>query len=314
VNRRVLPLALRLTVSLGLLALLTFSIGDPREIVARAASMRAVPLALAFALTILDRVLMAVKWRVLLTARGVRMPLSTAVRAYFASSFAGLFLPVTVGADAVRIFASRQYGAAEVTASIVVERVLGAASVVAVALAGCALIAGALTDLALRPIVIAMVAIGVAVTMAFPASLWLATRWSAAGGPDGSGSLVRRVATAYSAYSGHPVALSMFFLLSVLESLIPALIAFVVARGLQVEAPFWIFMAAMPIALMVARLPISLGGFGVQEISFVYLAGLVGLRASDAAATMLVMDAVLILTLLPAAFDVSILKQPRRTS
>jgi uncharacterized membrane protein YbhN (UPF0104 family) len=68
----------------------------------------------------------------------------------------------------------------------------------------------------------------------------------------------------------------------------------------------------MPIALAVARLPISLGGFGVQEVSFVYLAGLLGLSASDAAATMLVTDAVLVLTLLPAAFDVSMLGRSRR--
>jgi uncharacterized membrane protein YbhN (UPF0104 family) len=302
------------TVTVGLLALLTFVIADPREILARIRAMQGGLLGLAVALTALDRVLMAVKWRILLTARGVRMPLSTAVRAYFASSFAGLFLPVTVGADAVRIFASRQYGAADVTASIVVERVIGAASVVAVALAGCALIAGALTNVSLRPIVVAIVATGVALTLAFPASLWLAGRWSAKAAADRAPTLVRRVATAYGAYSNHPAALSVFFLLSVVESLVPALIAFVVARGLHVDAPFWVFMAAMPIALMVARLPVSLGGFGVQEISFMYLAGLVGLAASDAVATMLVMDAVLVLTLLPAAFDVSILNQPRRAS
>jgi hypothetical protein len=50
----------------------------------------------------------------------------------------------------------------------------------------------------------------------------------------------------------------------------------------------------------------------VQEVSFVYLAGLLGLSASDAAATMLVTDAVLVLTLLPAAFDVSMLGRSRR--
>jgi hypothetical protein len=63
----------------------------------------------------------------------------------------------------------------------------------------------------------------------------------------------------------------------------------------------------------VARLPVSLGGFGVQEASFVYLAGLLGLGRADALATMLVVDAVLVLTLLPAAFDVSILRQQRST-
>jgi uncharacterized membrane protein YbhN (UPF0104 family) len=317
VARRVASVALRLTVSIALLALVTLVVADPGDIVARLRGMRGLPLLLAVLLTVADRVLMAVKWRVLLTARGVPMPLALAVRAYFASSLAGLFLPVTVGADAVRIFASRQYGAADVTASIVVERVIGAASVIVVALAGVALIAGALADAAFRAIVIAVAVTGLGVALAFPASLWLAGRWAASKGSGENGrSVVQRIAAAYSAYRGHPGTLSAFFVLSLIESTIPGAIAAVAARGLSIDAPVWIFLAAMPIALMVARLPVSLGGFGVQELSFVYVTGLLGVGASEAAATMLVVDAVLVLTLLPAAFDLSILNRPglqRRT-
>src|SRR5690606_15055712 len=116
---------------------------------------------------------------------------------------------------------------------------------------------------------------GTVLTLAFPASLWLANRWSAGAAGDGTApSILRRIAGAYSSYAGHPAALAVFFLLSVVESLVPALIAYVAARGLGVDAPVWVFVAVMPIALMVARLPVSLGGFGVQEMSFVYLAGL----------------------------------------
>ena len=102
--------------------------------------------------------------------------------------------------------------------------------------------------------------------------------------------------------------------MSIVESLVPALVAFVVARGLNLDAPLWLFVSAIPVSLMVARLPVSLGGFGVQEASFVYLSGLQGMGRSDAVATMLIVDAVLVLTLLPAAFDVSILRQQRPTT
>jgi uncharacterized membrane protein YbhN (UPF0104 family) len=312
VSRRALSLAIRLTVSLGLLALLGLVVAEPRELISRLSAMRLPMLAAAFLLTAGDRILMAFKWWILLRARGIAMPFVAAVRAYFASSFAGLFLPVTLGADAVRLVASRQYGAAEITASIVVERTLGAVSVVVVALGGCALIAGTLANVALRPIVLAISVVGLTVAIGFAASLWLASRW--ADRPhDAAPSLLRKVAAAYAAYSGHPAALTSFFALSILESLIPALVAFVVARGLNLEAPLWLFVSAVPVALMVARLPVSLGGFGVQEASFVYLSGLLGMGRSDAVATMLVVDAVLVLTLLPAAFDVSILRQQRPT-
>jgi uncharacterized membrane protein YbhN (UPF0104 family) len=313
VSRRVLSLALRLTVSLGLLALLGLVVAEPGELVARLSAMRVPMIVVAFLLTAGDRVLMAFKWWILLRARGIGMPLVTAVRAYFASSFAGLFLPVTLGADAVRLVASRQYGAADITASIVVERTFGAISVVVVALAGCAMIAGTLADVALRPIVLATAAVGVTVAIGFAVSLWLAARWAGRAANTAAPSLVHKVATAYASYARHPGPLTVFFGLSIVESLIPALVAFVAARGLGLDEPLWLFISAFPVALMVARLPVSLGGFGVQEASFVYLAGLLGLGRSDAVATMFIVDAVLVLTLLPAAFDVSILRQQRST-
>jgi uncharacterized membrane protein YbhN (UPF0104 family) len=311
VNRRVLSLALRLTVSFGLLAVLALVVAEPAALVRRLSTMRVPMLVVAFVLTAGDRVLMAFKWWILLRARGIAMPLAAAIRAYFASSFAGLFLPVTLGADAVRIVAARRYGAADITASIVVERTLGAVSVVVVALAGCAMIAGTLAADALRPIVVATSVVGATVAVGFGASLWLASRWASRPPGAAPATLFHKLTTAYAAYARHPVALTTFLVLSIVESLIPALVAFAVARGLDLEEPLWLFIAAFPVALMVARLPVSLGGFGVQEASFVYLAGLLGLGRSDAVATMLVVDAVLVLTLLPAAFDVSILRQPR---
>ena len=309
-SRRALSLALRLTVSLGLLAVLALVVADPRELAARIASLDAAAFVGAIALTAGDRVLMAFKWRLLLLARHVRIPLTTAVRAYFASSFAGLFLPVTLGADAARVAATRQFGIAAVTASIVVERTVGAAAVILVAIGGCALIAGRLAAVPLASLLWPLGIAGVVVAIAFPVSLWLSSRWAAQGADRGT--WLRRVAGAYGAYAAHPATLTVFFLLSIVESLVPALTAFVVARGLGIQAPAWLFLAAVPIALMVARLPVSLGGFGVQEAAFVYLAGSLGLAAEDAIATMLVCDAILLLILLPAAFDVSILGQHRQ--
>jgi hypothetical protein len=183
-----------------------------------------------------------------------------------------------------------------------------------VALGGCALIAGTLANLALRPIVLAISVVGLAVAVGFATSLWLASRWAAHARDPASPSGLRRVAAAYAAYARHPAALACFLALSIIESLVPAFAAFVVARGLDLGEPLWVFISVFPVALMVARLPVSLGGFGVQEASFVYLSGLLGMGRSDAVATMLVVDAVLVLTLLPAAFDVSILRQQRPTS
>jgi len=296
---------LRLGITVALLVLLAFVVAEPREVAGAVARMSLPALAIALVLAAGDRVLMAYKWQRLLRARGVPLPLGVAVRAYFASTFAGLFLPVTLGADALRVVAVRRFGVYDVTASVIVERTLGLVAMFSVALAGCGLLMFALAGAAFRSVAVVLVAVALVGAAAFPVSLRVA-RWLAAR-RAGDASKLERMASAYAAYGRHPRELAVFYVLSVLEALVPIVTTWVVARGLGLELPLWIVAATLPIALSIARLPVSLGGFGVQEASFVYLAGLLGVGASDALATMLVSDAVLLLTLLPAAYDVTVL-------
>lgn len=300
---------LRLAITLVLLGLLAFVVADPREVARAVAGMSLPALGVALALAAGDRVLMAYKWQRLLRARGVPLPLGVAVRVYFASTFAGLFLPVTLGADAIRAVGIRRFGVYDVTASIVIERTLGAVAMFTVALVSCTLLALALTGSELGSITGVLVAAAVICAVAFPASLWVAGRIAAR--HQGASSKLGRVAGAYAAYRQHPQELVVFYLLSVGETLVPTVTTWIVARGLGFDLSLWVFVATLPIALSIARLPISLGGFGVQEASFVYLAGLLGVDASQALATMLVADAVLLLTLLPAAYDVTVLGSSR---
>ena len=79
-------LATRLTVTVGLLAVLVLVVADPREIVARIAHMRLAPMVAAVVLSAVDRVVMAYKWWLLLRAQKLAVRLWTAVRTYFAPS------------------------------------------------------------------------------------------------------------------------------------------------------------------------------------------------------------------------------------
>ena len=79
------------------------------------------------ALATLDRLLMAWKWWLLVRSRDASLGLWAAVRAYYLASFAGYFLPMTVGADAVRIGAlAGTSRPAVLVASVVLERLIGA--------------------------------------------------------------------------------------------------------------------------------------------------------------------------------------------
>jgi uncharacterized membrane protein YbhN (UPF0104 family) len=144
----------------------------------------------------------------------------------------------------------------------------------------------------------------------FIVSLAVAARWAGrASGP----AILRKAAEAYSEYRRHPVVLAVFFALSVVESLLSAVIAYVVAIGLGLAIPLYVFVATVPLALAVARLPVSLGGFGVQEASFVLLARLLGVSSANALSIMLVSDIAMLLALLPSAFD-SAVSLGRRTA
>ena len=311
--RGVIATAARLSVTVGLLAVLVFVVADPREVGALIVNVDLAPMIAAVTLSLADRFVMAYKWWLLLCSRALVVSLWTAVRCYFASSLYGLVLPVTVGADAVRVLALRHVGMMEVTASIVVERGLGVLAMGSVALLSSLLLAGAVTDFEVQSFTVWLTGAIVVMTGLFAASLHLAERWGA-GGRSHTPSRLRRAAEAYGRYRRHPALLTTFYALSVGESLLSALIAYVVATGLGIVLPLYVFVATVPLALASARLPISLGGFGVQEASFVFLAGLVGVPSTSALSIMLVSDAAMLIALLPSAFDTTMMTLRRQAT
>lgn len=310
--RGVTGLVLRLAVTLGLLGVLLFVVADPRELARNLIGVSPTAMLLAVALAALDRLVMAYKWRMLLHVRGLPVRLWTAVRSYFASSLVGLVLPVTVGADALRVVTLRQFGMLDVTASIVIERIIGAIAMVSVAVVSSLLLVATVAGVPLQELTMWLAAALVAVTVLFIASLLAADRWAArhAAAPSN----LTKITEAYARYRDHPVVLCVFYLLSVGESLIAAVIAYVVAVGLGLSVPLYLLMATVPIALASARLPVSLGGFGVQEASFVYLAGLVGIPATDALTIMLLLNIAMMIALLPSVFDTSMLSLRHRSA
>ena len=302
----------RLGISLGLLAVLAFAVADPRDLARLIGGVQLPQLFLAIAIAAGDRVLMAYKWRLLLLARKVPLDLWTAVRGYFATTFAGLLLPATIGADAIRVLAVRRFGVYDVAASILVERLVGSVAVATLAMAGSTLILGQLSGLEPRRVALLVTGAALVGLVGFIVSLWLMGEWI--GRHLGDRSRLSKFWAAYLAYREHPSTLLLFYLLSVFESLLPVFGMYVIGRGLGLDLPLGVLVATVPVALTIARLPISLGGFGVQEFSFVYLVGLFAIPATEGLAVILVADAVFILTLLPSAFDTSMLNLRRSQS
>ena len=202
----------------------------------------------------------------------------------------------------------------EVTASIVIERGLGVIAMGAVGLMSCLLLAGTAGNFEVDHLTFILVTTIVVMTILFIASLYLADHWATEDQSTKSSKHPRlaKIVEAYGRYRHQPSLLSGFFLLSVAESLLCALIAYIATIGLGLSVPLHILVATVPLALASARLPISLGGFGVQEGSFVFLAGLVGVSSTNALSIMLVSDIAMLIALLPSAFDNSMVTLKRQ--
>jgi uncharacterized membrane protein YbhN (UPF0104 family) len=92
-----------------------------------------------------------------------------------------------------------------------------------------------------------------------------------------------------------------FFGLTLFEGCFPVAYHYVVGRALGLDPGWSFYIATVPLVFLVARLPVSLGGLGVLELSFVYLAVLLGMGRTDAFSIAVVAEALVLLSLLPGA-------------
>ena len=81
---------------------------------------------LSLAVVLAGQVAYAWRWRLLLSAAGVRAPFHLVLRHYFVGIFVNNFLPSTVGGDVAKVYyLGRDHGYRVVTASVAIDRLLG---------------------------------------------------------------------------------------------------------------------------------------------------------------------------------------------
>ncbi len=288
------------------LVIVLFQLIDPATVVALIARVHIGWFGAAVAIALADRALMIAKWYPLLRVQVSSIPIGLAARAYMASSFASLFLPASVGADALRAVAlGRSHRATlEVGASIAAERLLGAAASGVMAVTALILASQLAVPVhSLLPWALASVVVSGAAVIV-PMSEWVRSlvvgflrryglaRWL---------SYVERFVVAYHAYARHAGLVVVVGTLTLLEQLLPVLALWCVAESLALAISFPTLVVCVPLALFLARLPISVDGIGVTEGSLVYLLGLFRVTPAEALALVLTARLALIVTLLPGA-------------
>ena len=95
--------------------------------------------------------------------------------------------------------------------------------------------------------------------------------------------------------------LCVFFALTLIEGGFPVLIHYTAGRAIGLDPGWSFYIATVPLVYLVARLPVSLGGLGFLELSFVTLAGFLGVSLTDAFAIAGLATALYLVALVPGA-------------
>lgn len=246
------------------------------------------------------------RWQIFLQAAGIDATPWASVRAYLIGTFTTNFLPTQIGGDLTRVFVVAGPGM-RIRAGVTV--VLDRASALA-----CMLAVGWLL-IALNPSPIpgqlyAAIASATAGFVLFTIVAVLLVRLGVMRRlvPDRARSHALEIRDALAACLTRPVLTKTLLIGLGFQGLV-YLAAWLVARAISLDAPFAVIGAVMAPVLILSTAPVSIGGYGVREGSYVLLLGFAGVGATEATLFSLLSAATFALASLPGALV--LLRRPR---
>jgi uncharacterized membrane protein YbhN (UPF0104 family) len=230
-------------------------------------------------LFLISRMAVVARWHVLLRAGGVNIPFKDSTMLTFTGLFASNFLPTTIGGDVLRMAGAMKmgYDKSVCLASIVGDRLVGMFGMFMVAPLGLYYAWGALPANPLG--------------MSFFA--FLQKPWGFA----------KRTFLTFSIWFKKPVSLllSLGFSWIHMVCLFWSIKIFLAALGYPVS--FWMVAGLWSLTYFITQVPISINGYGLQELSFTFLFSRVaGVPPASSLTVGILIRAYLVLASLPGAF------------
>jgi uncharacterized protein (TIRG00374 family) len=245
---------------------------------------------LAIVLVVFDRILMAYRWIVLLCPidASARPPLASVLRIFFVSTFAGTFLPASIGGDIVRAYglSQLQVTPGQAVASVLMDRLLGVVSILLVGAAGLYFVRTG--DVPSTRAITISLAIGAVLSLAAASVIFseraasladaLAVRMPVAA--------IRKIGTeltrATRAYGDYHRELANVLAGSIAVQVLRIVQAWCLGRALGIEAPLVLYFGLIPLILLVMLLPVSINGIGTSQMGFVWFFGRAGVPEAEA--------------------------------
>ncbi len=262
----------------------------------------------ALALFMGERVFAAFRWRMLIAGVGEAPPFGRFVSLIFSATFIAFFLPGGVAGEIFRIYGLTR-GAIAVSralASVFVERVLALVALGLLIVIGLATAPFSPPAAVVHAVLLSFAAIGFACALVFSRTVrrivdrvLVHPRLAR----------VRRgmfkVYESFDIFLTHRTLLGLSFLVAIVFQLFRVLCVWAAAEALGLDFPVEIFLYAVPIVNLVTQIPISIGGIGVREATFVALFGLAGIAPESAVAVSLMTYALSVLAVTPGALVIA---------
>ena len=242
-------------------------------------AIRPADLWLVAGLFFVTRIAVTARWYSLVRSAGVNMRFRDALSLTFTGLFASNFLPTTIGGDVVRLAGAMQMG---------FDRAISLASLAADRIVGM-------------------------IGMSLFAPLGLYYSWSLIGSPAALSALpsflrrpwdfFKRMLDSFSIWLKRPTSLLLSFAFTGVHMFFFFTAISVLARDLGDPISFWMIAGLWSLTYFITQVPISINGYGVQELSFTFLMSHVaGLSASASVTIAVLIRAYFLALSLPGAF------------
>jgi uncharacterized protein (TIRG00374 family) len=232
---------------------------------------------------VIIRLLMAMRWHYVLLTENIKKSLLTLSRAIYLSYFFGQFFPGTLGIEAIRGYeVAKDRGMfTQVAVTMIIDRLVGVASMITLAFIGAILAEITQTRKGLiLPMAILQVGfyiglyilclLGPKIEQTFSRIQKEATIFN---------TIVKKVLFIISSVSDLPRLIKVFprmFNISLLVQFYRCIMFYCLYNTFGTTIPFVYLMIFIPIVFVVLLLPVTIGGLGLREGSLIYLLGTVG--------------------------------------
>lgn len=302
VRRTAEALPTRIVVTLALLGVVAVRI-DWRQMEERLRHGHPLDFLAAVALVLVALVIGAYRWWWLLRAADVKLGVGRLTRVYAVSTFSGTFLPTTLGSDVTRALLVTRRGSTltRVATTIFVDRLGGLAGLLGMAWIAFAF-QSATVPAGARVFLVWVTGAVIVGSLVGVLAVFRGSRLGRAVMPQRLMSIARQSRWLLHKYAHDPALLLMLVVSSLIYQALISLQLVMLASAIDVHLSLATAAVTLALVTIVTLIPISIGGFGVREGTYVVLLGGASIGATDATLISVLSVATLFLASLPGAY------------